>query len=136
MRHQQLHGFCGTFRRNDCDHADAAVERAMHLRRAIEPARASQSKRGSCCQRLRWITASSVSGNTRGMLSVSPPPVMCAKPCTGIAGGKGEHALDVDAVGFQEPVEQGASVERGAGVRAGYLDELAYERISIRVHSR
>src|SRR5439155_409692 len=49
------------------------------------PAFCSQSNTGSRCQLRRSSTASRPSGSTRGMLSVSPPPVMCASACTGMA---------------------------------------------------
>src|SRR3569833_1233282 len=43
----------------------------------------SHSKTGSRCQLLRSRTTSNPSLKTRGMLSVMPPPVMCARPSTG-----------------------------------------------------
>src|SRR6188508_950553 len=46
------------------------------------PVAASQSNTGSRAQLRRFSVTSNPSGNTRGMLSVSPPPVMCAKPLT------------------------------------------------------
>jgi hypothetical protein len=68
--------------RNDEHHADAAIERAVHLvtidvavalqpveDREPRPARLLEPRLGS-------------SGSTRGMFSVSPPPVMCAMPFT------------------------------------------------------
>src|SRR6185436_14764299 len=48
----------------------------------MRPVAASHSNTGSLAQLLRSSTTSRPSGNTRGMLSVSPPPVMCAKPFT------------------------------------------------------
>ena len=52
---------------------------------SMRPLRLSHSNTGSRGQLARSSTASSPSGSTRGMLSVSPPPVMWARACTGSA---------------------------------------------------
>ena len=72
--------------RHDDDHADAAVEGAVHLgvgrSRRCAAASRTPGRAASCGARAR---TSNPSGSTRGMLSVRPPPVMCARPCTGSA---------------------------------------------------
>ena len=70
-------------RRHHDDHADAAVEGAVHLgQRDLAGRRAASRTPASRGQLLRCSTTSRPSGSTRGMLSVRPPPVMCAKPFT------------------------------------------------------
>jgi hypothetical protein len=63
-------------------HADAAVERAVHLRLVDVPYFFSHWKillRGQLASSSFALTSA---GSTRGMFSVSPPPVMCATPFT------------------------------------------------------
>ena len=64
----------------DHHHADAAIERAHHLCSAIPPVSASQ-RTPAASKRSRSIRRRP-SGSTRGMFSVSPPPVMCASAFT------------------------------------------------------
>ena len=93
-------------RRDAQRHADAAIERAVHLV-ALDVAGALQpvEHRGAV-HAAASITASRPSGSTRGMLPVRPPPVMCAKPCTGTSGEQRQHRLHVDAGRREQPVEE------------------------------
>ena len=69
--------------RDDRDHPDAHVEDLIHFF-AIDASaflRGSGKLRGTF-QRLVSMTASQFFGSTRGRLSIKPPPVMCARPCS------------------------------------------------------
>ena len=67
---------------DDQDQADAHVEDAVHLGRSTEPRRCSQGKTGGTGHDPRRSRMAQPSGRMRGGLSIRPPPVMCAMPCT------------------------------------------------------
>ena len=77
----------GVFGTDDDDHADAAVEDAVHLGVGdvavpLQPVRTARAAASASRSQPR---ARRVPGSTRGMFSTSPPPVMCAMPLTGSA---------------------------------------------------
>ena len=57
------------------------VRRVAEIVNEIATADSEQS--GGIGQASRCITACNPSGITRGTFSTRPPPVMCARPCTG-----------------------------------------------------
>ena len=84
---------------DDHDHADAAVEDAVHLGLGDVALRAAASRRsagrGHACASRRAATPS---GSMRGACSrARPPPVMCAMPLTSTLAHQREHRLHVDA---------------------------------------
>ena len=73
----------GALRRDHRDQADAAVEGLQHLGVGDPGLRRAARRRPAAAARRRGRSRRRApSGRIRGRFSVSPPPVMCARPCT------------------------------------------------------
>ena len=78
---------------------------------ATLPCSWSQAKSGGAVQLPRSMRARELSGRTRGTFSTRPPPVMCARPLTGIALQELQHGFHVDARRLEQHLAQRAAVE-------------------------
>ena len=74
-------------------HADAHVERGLHLRQSIRPRRCTRSKIGCGRQVERSTSASTCGGSTRDRLPGMPPPVTCAYAWTSHSLIRSRHSL-------------------------------------------
>ncbi len=108
--------------RHDGDHADAHVERLLHLG-ALDPAalgdHARTPARASMCRGPPRRPARA--GCTRSRLLASPPPVMCAERADLGLGGQRQAVLGVDAGRLEQLLAQRAAelldmpVQRASG---------------------
>src|SRR5512139_606621 len=132
---QQLHRLIGPVGCHHGDHADAAVEGAMHLgrldvagggkpveQRIAMPGTALEPSLQPLGQHARDVVGESAASDVREGVHRQ-------------RGGELQHALHVDARGLEQPVEQGPALELRVGVGTRHLDELAHQRIAIRVHA-